>query len=135
MSRIVAPKLGEAGTFEMFMYRGIKPLDLARGYASDPGDYGRGEYWASCLDFAKHYAGGDGQILQDVVRLENALHLSGFDIIRFGREVYGYTLVETGSEARIAAAEAFTKDMKEKGYDGIVTYDYESTGVWGVCKF
>ena len=41
------PNEGTAGKFKMKMYRGLKKESehLHKNFASDPGDYGCGEYW------------------------------------------------------------------------------------------
>ncbi len=128
------PAEGTAGAFRMLMYRGIRATPLNSTYASDPGDYGRGLYWSNRRETAELYAAG-GQIIEGVVELRHAMRLSPKEVTRYGREVYGFTVLEKGSDARIAAAERFTADMKAAGYDGVVTYGYESFHEWGACVF
>jgi hypothetical protein len=42
----VTPEVGKSGCFRVTMFRGVGVDKLHAEFASDPGDYGRGEYWA-----------------------------------------------------------------------------------------
>lgn len=125
------PKLGESGLFRMTMYRGIKSEPLHSEFASDPGDYGRGEYWAATREFANHYG---PEIICKNICLTNALRLASEEIGRTARE-RGFTVLENGHAARLAAAQSFTEEMLENGYDGIVVKGYELPGLWSACVF
>ena len=127
----IFPEVGSSGEFRMQMYRGLKQRKLHEEFSSDPGDYGRGEYWAATEEFASIY--GD-KILCQIVHLRNALRLGSSEVGRLARS-NGLTVMEDGHEKRLAAAERFTTDMKAKGYDGIVVEGYEMPGLWSACAF
>jgi len=126
-----APAVGQSGYFRMTMYRGIRSTKLHAEFASDPGDYGRGVYWAATREFAEIY--GD-EIICDEVCLSNALRLDHREVGTVARE-RGITRMEDGHEARLIAAEAFTNEMRALGYDGIVVEGYEQPGLWSACVF
>jgi hypothetical protein len=130
----VFPKEGESGPFRMAMFRGESvdsELKRQRGFASDPGDYGRGEYWTDSQEFAATY----GEVRTSVIQLKNALRLELKTMAQLIRDEYGMTQAWKPHEFRIAAADRFTSDMKSKGYDGIVVFGYEMPGIWSACVF
>jgi hypothetical protein len=127
----ICPEVGLSGEFRMQMYRGLKQRKLHDEFSSDPGDYGRGEYWAATEEFASTY--GD-TILSQIVHLKNALRLGSSEVGTLARS-NGLTVMEDGHEKRLAAAELFTADMKAKGFDGIVVEGYEMPGLWSACAF
>jgi len=118
----------------MEMYRGEgvnAEAKQERGFASDPGDYGRGEYWTDSQAFASNY----GTVRKTVIELRNALRLDPNEMVRLIRDEYGMTKAWLPQRERIAAAERFTRDMLAKGYDGIAAYGYEQPDIWSVCVF
>lgn len=130
----VIPKLGDSGPFEMNMFRGVsESTQTVKGfaYASDAGDYGRGEYWAREKSFARVY----GTVMNKTIKLKNALHLSSNEIVVLERDTYGTTINKGNGHCRFEAAERLTSDMIAKGYDGIVVYGYERPRMWSVCVF
>jgi hypothetical protein len=127
----VCPDEGSSGEFRMRMYRGTNSNRRQREYASDPGDYGRGDYWAATRDFALNY--GD-LIVEGDIHLQNALRLTPDEVCRLARSS-GATVMEDGHDKRIRAAERFTAEMKAKSYDGIVVCGYEMFHLWSVCAF
>ena len=98
----------------MEMYRGEgvnAEAKQERGFASDPGDYGRGEYWTDSQAFASNY----GTVRKTVIELRNALRLDPNEMVRLIRDEYGMTKAWLPQRERIAAAERFTRDMLAKG--------------------
>jgi hypothetical protein len=133
-TEVVFPNAGESGFFRMEMYRGEgvnAELKVERGFASDPGDYGRGEYWTDSMEFASTY----GNVRRAVVELNNALRLDPKEMVRLIRDEYGITKAWLPHEQRLAAVERFTREMLANGYDGIVVYGYELPGIWSACVF
>ena len=115
----------------MKMYRGTKSKWRQKEFASDPGDYGRGEYWAATIDFALTY--GD-LIAEGDIHLKNALRLAPGEVSRLARSC-GATVLENGRDKQLRAAEQFTAEMKARGYDGIVVRGYETFHLWSACLF
>jgi hypothetical protein len=131
----IYPEAGLSGEFQMTMYHGASTKGRHASFASDPGDYGRGEYWTNCPQTAEIYAGVGGRVLIREIRLQNALHLSVEEILRLATQVYHTTVMENGSAARLRGSAQFTADMKSKGHDGVVVYGYEALGEWSACLF
>jgi hypothetical protein len=130
----IIPKIGSSGPFEMDMFRGIdEDVREKNGfkYASDSGDYGRGEYWARDKSFARIY----GKVITKRVILNNALHLPSNEIVILARDTYGTTINRGKGHCRFNAAQKLTNDMLAKGYDGIVIYGYERPNMWSACIF
>jgi hypothetical protein len=127
----ICPEVGSSGEFRMKMFRGTKSQRPHAEFASDPGDYGRGVYWAATREFALIY--GD-QVVEGDVHLRNALRLAPDEVCRLARST-GITVLEDGKEMRLKAAERFTAEMKSKGYDGIVSCGYETFHLWSACVF
>jgi hypothetical protein len=127
----VCPDEGASGEFRMTMYRGTSSEPRHTEFASDPGDYGRGAYWSATQEHASIY--GPVIIARDIY-LKNALRLSPAEVRRMARES-GATVMENGYEERLAAANRFTAQMKDKGYDGIVVCGYETFDLWSACVF
>ncbi len=113
--------------FEQVMYRGEGPVP-ERGFRSDAGDLGRGEYWTSEEAQASVYAMGmEDRVVTKTLRLRNALQLPGRDAYDLADDVYGTIRGQrppnegVGTEqARLAAANRLTNDLMELGYDGMV---------------
>lgn len=131
----IYPSADDAGPFCMKMFRGVPAQRRHQAFASDPGDYGRGTYWSSSEEFAQLYAGDDGQVHCQIIQLQNVLHMSPAEIKRHAREVYRTTRMEDGHEARLQGATKMAADMKASGFDGIVTFGYETPDSWGACVF
>lgn len=128
----VYPAVGESGEFRMRMYRGLSGRRNHPDFASDPGDYGRGEYWVCTRDHAAIYAQHGGEVLETEIHLKNALYLSSSDIVEQAKR-YGTT---SGTrDDRLAASEQLTRAMQAKGYDGIVSDGYEDFTSWSACVF
>ena len=127
----ICPEVGSSGEFRMKMFRGTKSKRPHAEFASDPDDYGRGQYWAATREFALIY--GD-QIVEGDIHLRNALRLAPDEVSRLARST-GVTVLEDGNEKRLRAAECFTVEMKSRGYDGIVVCGYETFHVWSACVF
>ncbi|WP_162820332.1 hypothetical protein [Microvirga calopogonii] len=119
----------------MTMYRGIGQKQNHALFVSDPGDYGRGEYWTDWPQAAEIYAKVGGQVMVREIRLKNALHLPVEEVLSLARDVYHTTVVESGSAARLKGSTQLTADMVAKGYDGIVVCGYETPGEWSACLF
>jgi hypothetical protein len=127
----ICPEVGTSGEFRMKMYRGTKSKRRHTEFASDPGDYGRGVYWAASKVFARIY--GD-LIAEGDIHLKNALRLAPDEVGRLARST-GATVMQDGIDKRLSAAERFTTEMKARGYDGIVVCGYEIFHVWSACVF
>jgi hypothetical protein len=117
----------------MRMWRGVKqPAEhLNKHFASDPGDYGRGEYWSNNQEFSSLY----GDLIEREIYLVNALRLSSKEISTLARDIYGTTRMEHTAADRLAASERLTADIRARGHDGIVVLGYESPGIWSACVF
>ncbi len=116
----------------MRMYRGLSGRRNHSDFASDPGDYGRGEYWVCSREHAEIYAQHGGEVVEAVIHLKNALHLSASDIVEQAKH-YGTTIGTR--KTRLAASEQLTRDMQAKGHDGIVSDGYEDFTSWSACVF
>jgi 8-oxo-dGTP pyrophosphatase MutT (NUDIX family) len=101
--------------FEKKLYRGQREMQMNRGYASDPGDFGRGVYWTSDIHRAKAY----GKLITQVVKLSNPIYLTVEQAYDLGEQDYG-NLVRGETADRLKKAEAMTLDLLAKGYDGLV---------------
>ncbi|MGX1691577.1 hypothetical protein [Brevundimonas naejangsanensis] len=126
------PAVGESGEFRMWMYRGISGRRNHPDFASDPGDYGRGEYWVCTREHAEGYAQHGGEVIEGEIHLKNALHLSVSDIVERAKH-YGTTI--GARHNRLAASERLTRDMQAQGHDGIVSNGYEDFTSWSACVF
>lgn len=129
---ITTPLVDQSGLFQMTMYRGLSSQRNHSEFASDPGDYGRGEYWAGDESFAKDNYGPE--VICKEIQLTNALRMSSQEVGRNARE-RGLTRMEDGPESRLMAATAFTEELVALGYDGIVVEGYEIPGLWSACVF
>lgn len=126
----ICPDEGSSGEFSMKMYRGTRYRRRCE-FVFDPGDYGRGEYWAATRDFALTYS---DLIVEGDIHLKNALRLAPDEVCRLARSS-GATVLEDGRDKRLRASERFTAEMKAKGYDGIVVCGYETFHLWSACVF
>lgn len=128
----VVPTVGEGGEFKMSMYRGLSGRRNDPHFVSDPGDYGRGEYWVCTREHAEIYAQNGGEVIEAEVYLKNALRLSAKEI---GEQTKRYGTTIGSRDSRLAASEQLTRDMRAKGYDGIVVKGYEDFTSWSACVF
>ena len=126
----VCPPEGQAGEFKMQMYRGKGAKSNDPRFASDPGDYGRGTYYAGSKEFAAFY----GTVTDHTVELANAFRPS-IDQLRVLIEEYRTCKMQDGRDARFLAAQRLTDDMKAQGYDGLVVFGYETFEEWSACVF
>ena len=95
--------------------------------SSDPGDLGIGEYNTTSEASAKQY----GEVSKKNIVLKNPLRLTKEEATKLVDD-YG-TVRGTINERKIAATK-LTKDLKSKGYDGIVVDEYDTAGTT-VLKF
>lgn len=130
MNRIFA----KVTTTGLQVYRGTRKT--TKPFASDPGDFGRGIYYATRFHVAKHY----GVVTKSVIKLSNPLILTVAEAYRLAdfyqtvrlpdeewRELW-VTLRQIGrghflnaiQERQLQNAERFTRDMLAKGHDGLV---------------
>lgn len=126
------PNSGESGPFKLMMYRGFKPPSerLNENFASDPGDYGVGEYWTDNETFAAHY----GVVENKYIELENVYHIPKHELKRLIEE-YRTCKIEDGHETRKANSLRLTQKFKDMGYRAVLTVGYESFTVMGLCIF
>jgi hypothetical protein len=128
----VYPEEGQAGPFRMMMYRGIKKESdrLHKEFASDPGDYGCGEYWTDCKEFASGY----GDVISKLIVLENVYRIPKDDVLPLIAK-YETCKMELGREKRLENSRLLTEMFKSKGYQAVLTYGYESFTIFGLCIF
>jgi len=128
---IVLPELGNIGSFRMLMYRGIGTNKNHIKYSSDPGDYGRGEYWTNSKEFAADY----GEVLEKIIELENVYYIPKVELIKI-IDKYQTCKMHLGSELRLKGAQALTDYYKnEKGVAALLTFGYETFDIYGICIF
>ncbi|HFQ4945512.1 TPA: hypothetical protein ACGUVO_003558, partial [Vibrio vulnificus] len=126
------PKDGEVGKFKLLMYRGVKDKSahLHEEFASDPGDYGCGEYWTDNKEFAAIY----GEVISKVIELDNVYRIPKGEVLPL-IEQYETCKMHLGHEKRLEGASKLTKLFKEKGYSAVLTVGYESPNILGLCIF
>ena len=126
------PPEGEVGSVEMKMYRGIKcrTEHLNEKFASDPGDYGCGEYWTDNIEFAKIY----GDVVEKIITIDSVYHIPNKELSEI-IELYRTCKIEDGAEVRLQNCLRLTEDLKSKGYKAVLTKGYENFDVIGVCIF
>lgn len=126
------PKSGEVGSFKLMMYRGTKPEKerLKTEFASDPGDYGAGEYWTDDKSFAEGY----GEVLEQLIELENVYHIPKQELKELIEE-YRTCKMEDGHETRLKNSKRLTEMFKSKGYKAVLTEGYETFTAKGLCIF
>lgn len=114
-------------TNRQFMFTGkAVTIPLFRGISSsrfpaDPGDLGVGPYFTSNKSYAKQY----GKVETKEIYLKNPLVLYGSQGSKLALE---YGTLHGTTEERKKASKKLTKDLKKQGYDGIICFDYETTG-------
>lgn len=104
----------KAVTTGINVFRGQRPVG-ARGYASDPGDFGRGIYYTTSGHRAQAH-GGKGSVSQQVIRFSNPIVLAveaAYDLA----EQYGTV---QGGDERMDGAQRVTNDMIQKGHDSMI---------------
>lgn len=126
------PNEGTVGKFKMKMYRGLKKESehLHEEFASDPGDYGRGEYWTDDLEFAAGY----GNVISKEIELNNVYCIPRDEVLPL---IYEYETCKSGltREQRLENTTRLTEMFKAKGYSAVLTMNYESFDVMGLCIF
>jgi len=126
------PEEGEVGKFKLQMYRGVKDKSqhLHDNFASDPGDYGCGEYWTDSEEFASIY----GEVISKVIELENVYRIPKAQVLPLIEE-YETCKMLLGHDRRLEGSVRLTNMFKEKGYAAVLTMGYESEGILGLCIF
>lgn len=126
------PSEGQVGSLELIMYRGIKSHDerLAESFASDPGDYGSGEYWSDSHEFAALY----GEVKQQVIKLDGVYHVGRAEL-RALIDEYQTCNIMIGHAKRKENADRLTEHFQSKGYAAVFTVGYESDSVGSICIF
>ena len=116
----------------MLMYRGIRPSEsrIHSEFASDPGDYGQGEYWSNRRSFAEVY----GEVIEREIDLESVYHIPSNELHEL-IESYRTCKIEDGRKQRLDGAKRLTEHFKSRGYSAVLTYGYESFGTYGLCIF
>ncbi|WP_119685612.1 hypothetical protein [Acinetobacter pittii] len=126
------PEEGTVGKFRKKMYRGLKKQSdyLHNKYASDAGDYGRGEYWTDNEEFAAIY----GEVISKEIELDNVYCIPQDQVLPLIYE-YETCKMELGAEKRLENATKLTEMFKAKGYSAVLTTQYESPDILGLCIF
>jgi hypothetical protein len=126
------PEEGKAGKFKMLMYRGVTKESerLHDEFASDPGDYGRGEYWTDNKEIAAVY----GEVISKVIELDNVYRIPKDEVLPLIEE-YDTCKIHLGRENRLEGSLRLTKMFKSKGYDAVLTVGYEDFTSIGLCIF
>lgn len=126
------PKSGKVGSFKMKMYRGIKPDSerLNQEFASDPGDYGCGEYWTDDKRFAEIY----GEVIEKNITIDDVYHIPKEELKKMIEE-YRTCKMEDDHRARNKNSMRLTDEFKSRGYKAVLTEGYESFGIKGLCIF
>ena len=126
------PNEGTAGKFKMKMYRGLKKESehLHKNFASDPGDYGCGEYWTDNQEFAMVY----GDVISKEIELDNVYCIPSDQVSQLIEE-YQTCNMELDIEARLQGTMKLTELFKAKGYPAVLTTQYESPDILGLCIF
>lgn len=126
------PLSGSVGPLKLVMYRGIKPASqwLNKSFASDPGDYGCGEYWTDDRSFAQVY----GEVVSKEITLERVYHIPSKELMSIIKE-YGTCRMEDSKDVRMANSLLLTNFFKSKDYQAVLTVGYENFEVKGLCIF
>ncbi|USD68147.1 hypothetical protein [Vibrio sp. SCSIO 43136] len=126
------PPVGECGRFKLQMYRGKKAKSerLSNQFASDPGDYGCGEYWADNYEFAKGY----GDVQQKLIELDCVYHIPAEELTQL-IEQFRTCKVQDGHEQRLINSQRLTNHFKQQGYQAVLTTGYEDFTTKGLCIF
>jgi hypothetical protein len=129
---IVYPCPGKGGLLHLAMYRGIKAKSdrLAEEFASDPGDYGCGEYWTDCEAHAQFY----GDVSKKYISLDNVYHIPPDELMELIK-TYGTCDMQSEKKTRRESSTRMTEFFKSKGYEGVLTFGYEAPDIFGLCIF
>lgn len=126
------PNAGDIGPLKMEMYRGIRRASerLDSDFASDPGDYGAGEYWTDDAEFAANY----GEVHRATIALDRVYHIPKAELLELIAE-YRTCRMEDGHPKRRENALRLTKHFQSLGYEAVLTVGYEFFDVIGLCIF
>lgn len=126
------PLAGSVGQIKLKMYRGVKPLQdrVHKDFASDPGDYGCGEYWTNDESSAVFY----GDVITKEIVMENVYHIP-MDELKKLIEEYRTCKIEDGHEKRRNGSLLITNYFMKKGYKAVLTEGYESFDEVAICIF
>lgn len=126
------PLAGKVGPFKLKMYRGDRASNtrLTIDFASDPGDYGVGEYWTNSKDHAEFY----GNVRSEIIELDDVYHIPSDELKRLIEE-YRTCKMEDGHEKRKDNSLRLTEMFKSKGYKAVLTIGYEDLSSMGLCIF
>jgi hypothetical protein len=126
------PPEGTCGPLELFMHRGVKAENerLHKEFASDPGDYGCGEYWTDNIDMAKVY----GKVKSKIIKLNRVYHIPK-DELKLLIEEYRTCKIQDGLTVRRENSNRLTEYFKNKEYEAVLTYGYESFTEKSICIF
>jgi len=131
------PKPGTVGLFDATpMFRGVPGAKhrVCEEFATDPGDYGCGQYYTNSIQTANNYAGNDGAISVRTITVKNAYTIPLDELRKLIRE-YGTCKIEDGRPARLERSKKLTEYFKSKGYAAVVTINYESFDEVAICIF
>lgn len=114
--------------------RGVRPIRSERGYATDPGDFGRGIYYDTSFHRAKSY----GKVATSILKLKNPLVLTAkeayalaewFHTVKLDDDVIHRLATQARSEGKrpedtireelVRNAKAMTDWMLSSGHDGL----------------
>ena len=114
------------------MYRGVRSGTerLHADFASDPGDYGCGEYWTDDESFAAVY----GEVISREIVLECVYHIPKIELLALIEE-YRTCKMEDGHEKRRENSLRLSAFFKSKGYQAVLTDGYETHTAKGLCVF
>jgi len=126
------PNEGEAGPFKMMMYRGVKKDSdhIHEKFASDPGDYGCGEYWTDNEDFASSY----GEVISKIIELDTVYRIPKDEVLAL-IDNYETCKMHLGHQKRLEGSRKLTEMFKSKGYQAVLTVGYEDFTSMGLCIF
>ena len=126
------PEEGQVGKFKMLMYRGVRKDSerLDERFASDPGDYGQGEYWSDNRELASVY----GDVISKIIKLDNVYRISNNKVLSLIEE-YETCKIHLDYVNRLKGSISLTKMFKSQGYDAVLTAGYENFTSLGLCIF
>lgn len=126
------PEVGKVGKFKLAMYRGVKAINkrISEEFASDPGDYGVGEYWTNSLEHAELY----GDVKSKIIELDNVYHIPLDELILLIKE-YQTCQISDSHKIRRENSQRLTEFFLSKGYKAVLTIGYEDFTSMGLCIF
>ncbi len=111
--------------FQMPLYRGVTDK-RGKEFASDPGDFGRGEYWSSDPHVAKAYS---SKVKCETIVLFNPIQLLEIEAYILADDMYGTirgkNKIGSGCgeiKDRLENSSKLTADLVSLGHDGFVVY-------------